>query len=109
MTDRDKPTEPVILLSALAHDLRLAILKELAGQAELSPQECAERVGIHLSHVSYHFRILAKSKAIALVRTEPVRGAMKHYYRLAIEEPWALEVLRRDSTSSARQPEGCDG
>jgi predicted transcriptional regulator len=101
ITDRDRQSALVSLLSALAHDLRLSILKEMTDDAELSPLECAERIGVHLSHASYHFRVLVKAKAIVLVRTEAVRGAMKHYYRLSIEEPWALEVLGLDSSPSA--------
>lgn len=78
---------------ALAHPLRRTILMELAGAAELSPQECARRVRAQLGVVSYHFRKLAETETITLVRTEPVRGSLKHYYRFAIEESWALEAL----------------
>jgi DNA-binding transcriptional ArsR family regulator len=93
MNDRENQEVGRQLLFALSHPLRQEILKELAATAELSPQECSQRLKAQLSHASYHFRELAKCKAIALVRTEPVRGTTKHYYRFAIEEPWALEAL----------------
>jgi DNA-binding transcriptional ArsR family regulator len=81
------------LFFALAEPLRQEILKEMAGVARLSPQECAARLGVPLSKLSYHVRVLAKCGAVVLAGTEPVRGSLKHYYRFAIEEPWALAAL----------------
>lgn len=81
------------LLFALSHPTRQRILKEMWGEAKLSPQECSQRMRVQLSHVSYHFRVLDNCKAIILVKTEPIRGSLKHYYRFTIEEPWALEAL----------------
>lgn len=87
------------ILSALSKPMRRMILKELASVTELSPQECSKRLGTHLSNVSYHFRELVEHEAVVLVRTEPVRGSTKHFYRLAIEERWALEALGLPSPS----------
>jgi len=93
MPDHQSRSAREQLLFLLSHPLRQKILKEVAGEAELSPRECSQRIKVHLGSVGYHFRVLAEYEAIALVRTEPTRGSMKHYYRFAIEEPWALEAL----------------
>ena len=81
------------LLTALAKPERRVILKELAGLKELSPQERSKRLGARLSNQSYHFRVLAGLEVIAPTRTERVRGSIKHFYRFAITERWALEAL----------------
>lgn len=36
-----------------------------------------------LSGISYHFRVLEEVGLIDLVDTEPIRGSVKHYYRLS--------------------------
>ncbi len=93
MNKRDDQGTHSQLLRALGHPLRQAILKEVADTEEISPQECGRQMGVIVSTVAYHFRKLAECDAIALVRTEPVRGSIKHYYRFAVEESWALEAL----------------
>jgi predicted ArsR family transcriptional regulator len=93
MSDRDDQEARHQLLRALSHPVRQAILTKLSSTEELSPQECSKRIGVPTSTVSYHFRELAKYDAIALVRTEPVRGSLKHFYRFTIEDSWALEAL----------------
>lgn len=93
MAVRRKKTTQELLLSALANPVRQSILKDMAGEDELSPSECSKRLRVPLSLISHHFRVLATAKAIVLVRTEQVRGTEKHFYRFAIEEPWALAAL----------------
>jgi hypothetical protein len=46
-----------------------------------------------LVSVSYHVRVLAECEAITLVRTQPVRGSMQHFYRFAIEAEWVHGAL----------------
>jgi len=68
------------LVKSLAHELRaeiLAILNELMA----SPNELAKELGEGLSQVSYHVKVLKDYKVITLVKTEPRRGAVEHYYR----------------------------
>jgi len=68
------------LFKALAHPLRfqaLAILNERVA----SPNELAKELGEGLSQVSYHVKVLLESDCIELVKTEPRRGAVEHYYR----------------------------
>jgi DNA-binding transcriptional ArsR family regulator len=81
------------LLVALRHPLRRDILRQMAGQEAISPREIASALRKPLSNVSYHVRVLADCAAIALVRTQPVRGSMQHFYRTAIEAPWARQIL----------------
>lgn len=93
MTDHERQGTKNQLLKALGDPLRQMILKEMVGKQELSPREFSNHLELPLSQVSYHFRVLARCKAIILVRTEPVRGSEKHFYRFAIKEPWAYEAL----------------
>ncbi len=81
------------LLVALRHPLRREILREMAAEEAISPREIAGTLGQPLSKVSYHVRVLAERGMIALVRTKPVRGSTQHFYRTAIEEPWARQIL----------------
>jgi hypothetical protein len=46
----------------------------------------ADELKAPLSDVSYHVRVPRELGAIELVRTEPVRGAVAHYYR-SVERP----------------------
>jgi len=45
------------------------------------------RRGERLGNVSYHVRILRELGLVELVRTEPRRGALEHFYR-ATARPW---------------------
>lgn len=84
------------LLVALRHPLRRGILRRMDGKEAISPRELANALHQPLSNVSYHVRVLAECTAIALVTTKPVRGSMQHFYRSAVEAPWARQVLGLD-------------
>ena len=92
------------LLVALRHPVRRDILREMAGEKAISPREIASALRQPLSNVSYHVRVLADCAAVSLVSTKPVRGSMQHFYRIAIEAPWARQVLGLDS--QRRRPRG---
>jgi DNA-binding transcriptional ArsR family regulator len=81
------------LLVALRHPLRRRILRAMAGEEAISPRQLAAELHQPLSNVSYHVRVLADCSAVTLVDTTPVRGSMQHFYRPAIEAPWAKAVL----------------
>lgn len=68
------------LIKALAHPLRAEILAVL-NEGVASPNELAKRFGEGLSQVSYHVKVLHECDCIELVKTEPRRGAVEHYYR----------------------------
>jgi DNA-binding transcriptional ArsR family regulator len=97
------------LLVALRHPLRRAILREMAGEEAISPREIANALRQPLSNVSYHVRVLADCAAVSLVSTKPVRGSMQHFYRTAIEAPWARQVLglgEKDEGPAGESPPG---
>jgi DNA-binding transcriptional ArsR family regulator len=81
------------LIGALRHPLRRKILRTLANEKELSPSQLSDLLDEPLSNVSYHVRILAKSGAVKLVDTQPVRGSIQHFYAMTIDEPWVLAAL----------------
>jgi DNA-binding transcriptional ArsR family regulator len=103
------PKEPAIdqrIMKALSHPLRVRMLT-LLSQKVASPSELADELDEPLGNVSYHMRFLADLKMVKLVRTEPRRGAVEHYYE-ALEPPlisdddWAqLPVALRRSLSDS--------
>jgi DNA-binding transcriptional ArsR family regulator len=103
------PSEQAIdqrIMKALSHPLRVRMLT-LLNQKVSSPSELAQELGEPLGNVSYHMRFLADLKMVKLVRTEPRRGAVEHYYE-ALEPPlisdddWAQlpTALRRSLSDS---------
>jgi DNA-binding transcriptional ArsR family regulator len=68
------------LIKALAHPLRADILAIL-NERVASPNELAKGLGEGLSQVSYHVKVLNECECLELVKTEPRRGAVEHYYR----------------------------
>jgi len=93
------------LLVALRHPLRRRILREMAGEEAISPRQLSAALRQPLSNVSYHVRVLADCSAVTLVDTLPVRGSMQHFYRPAIEAPWARAVLGLADDESEKSAE----
>jgi DNA-binding transcriptional ArsR family regulator len=81
------------LLVVLRHPLRRRILREMADGEAISPRQLSDRLQQPLSNVSYHVRVLAERAVINLVRTTPARGSVQHFYRSAVDAPWARQVL----------------
>jgi DNA-binding transcriptional ArsR family regulator len=67
------------LAKALAHPLRTRILAALEGRTA-SPSELAGELDAPLGVVSYHVRRLEALGFLKLVKREPRRGAVEHYY-----------------------------
>jgi DNA-binding transcriptional ArsR family regulator len=67
------------LAKALAHPLRTRILASLEGRTA-SPSELADELDASLGVVIYHVRRLEALGFLKLVRREPRRGAVEHYY-----------------------------
>lgn len=67
----------------LAHPTRRRILLIVAERVA-SPREMAEELGMPIGRISHHVRWLAARGFIELVRTEPRRGAVEHFYRSAV-------------------------
>ena len=68
------------LIKAMGHNLRVRILAYMNDRA-WSPRELADELDEGLSQISYHVKVLHDFALIELVRTEPRRGAVAHYYR----------------------------
>lgn len=73
------------MVKGLSHPLRVECLTVLSHRIA-SPREIAESLDEDLSNVSYHVRVLSELGLIELVREEPVRGAVAHFYK-AVERP----------------------
>jgi DNA-binding transcriptional ArsR family regulator len=68
------------LAKALAHPLRVRILSSLH-RGISSPNQLAQELGEPLGNVSYHVKTLLEYDCVELVKTEPRRGAVEHFYR----------------------------
>src|ERR1700741_3727387 len=73
-------TSEARIAKALAHPLRARILQRL-GERVASPGDLAVELDAPLGVVSYHVRMLRDYDCVELVRTEPRRGALQHFYR----------------------------
>src|SRR4051812_11155278 len=89
------------LLKAISHPLRHRLLGLLDNRVA-SPNELARELELPLGRVSYHIRLLADLGAIELVRTEPRRGALEHFYR-AVTRGWFSEADWQKLPRSARR------
>ena len=81
------------LAKALAHPLRVRILASLS-RGISSPNQLSQELGEPLGNVSYHVKTLLEFDCIELVKTEPRRGAVEHFYRATersffSDEDWA--------------------
>ena len=68
------------LAKALAHPLRVRILSSLQ-KGISSPNQLSQELGEPLGNVSYHVKTLLEYDCVELVKTEPRRGAVEHFYR----------------------------
>ena len=75
------------LAKAFSHPLRVRILQRLNESGAGSPNALAQALGEPLGNVSYHVRVLRELNCVELIRTEPRRGALEHFYR-ATARPW---------------------
>jgi DNA-binding transcriptional ArsR family regulator len=97
------------LMKALGHPMRMRILMRLS-QRTMSPNQLAHELEERLGSVSYHVRVLAEIGYLELVRTEPRRGAVEHFYRargraFLTEADWERlpEATRRSLSDSQLQ------
>ncbi|HEX7278984.1 MAG TPA: helix-turn-helix domain-containing protein [Solirubrobacterales bacterium] len=97
------------LLIALRHPLRRLILREMADGKVISPLELSSALRQPLSNVSYHVRVLAKCAAVTLVETKPTRGSVQHFYRSAVNAPWAQQVLEIGESDGGGAGESSSG
>jgi DNA-binding transcriptional ArsR family regulator len=74
------PDREARLHAALAHPIRVKAYRVLC-EREASSKEIAETIGANIGNVAYHVRRMAELGLLKLVREEPARGAVKHFYR----------------------------
>jgi DNA-binding transcriptional ArsR family regulator len=70
----------ITIAKALSHPLRVRIITVLNDRMA-SPNELRKELDEGLSQVSYHVKVLKDFDMIEMVKTEPRRGAVEHYYR----------------------------
>ena len=93
------------LAKALAHPLRVRILTSLH-RGISSPNQLAQELDEPLGNVSYHVKTLLEYDCVELVKTEPRRGAVEHFYR-ATERAFFSDADWARIPASARK--GIDG
>jgi DNA-binding transcriptional ArsR family regulator len=89
------------LAKALSHPLRAHVLTIL-NEKVASPNQIAGELKEPLGNVSYHVKTLAELGCVELVRTEPRRGAIEHFYR-AVVRPFFSDRDWKRLPASARQ------
>lgn len=68
------------LMKALTHSVRVQILS-LMVDGEWSPNQLHKELGVGLSQISYHIKVLKDFELIEPTKTEPRRGAVEHFYK----------------------------
>lgn len=87
------------LLVALRHPMRREMLERVVQQdGPVSPKELAGHLGMPLSNVSYHARVLVECDVLDLVDTKPRRGSIQHFYEPSelVEHPMVKAALGMD-------------
>ncbi|HEX5293008.1 MAG TPA: winged helix-turn-helix domain-containing protein [Streptosporangiaceae bacterium] len=85
---RNEPEREMVLMRALAHPARLALMSHLGHSGPATATECAGVVGLSPSAVSYHLRALAKA---GLVEEAPGRGDGRERRWRRTEEPYQVD------------------
>jgi DNA-binding transcriptional ArsR family regulator len=87
------------IIKALAHPLRVEILAILNDRMA-SPNELSKELEEGLSQVSYHIKVLRDFDMIEMVKTEPRRGAVEHYYRASSKvfiPAWLMKMIPKSA------------
>lgn len=86
---------------SISHDVRLEAYTILA-QREASPKELRRMLRRTLGTVSYHVKEMEKDNLLELVRTEPRRGAVEHFYRAKVRPEISDKEWRKLPKGSRR-------
>ena len=87
------------VIKALGHPLRVEILAILNDRMA-SPNELSKELEEGLSQVSYHIKVLKDFDMIHMVKTEPRRGAVEHYYRASTRvfiPVWVMKLMPKSA------------
>lgn len=93
------------LMKGLGHPLRIGILTVLNDHIA-SPNELSKILEEGLSQISYHVKVLKDFDMIELVKTEPRRGAVEHYYKATSEVFLSSRQLKLMPKSAQRKAFG---
>lgn len=75
------------LAVAKTHPMQLWIMHVLQNELPIaSPKKLEQLSGLPLGNISYHVKELEEKGLIELVKTEPRRGAVEHFYRAVDED-----------------------
>ena len=88
-------------MKAMSHNLRVRILAYM-NDRPWSPRELSYELDEGLSQVSYHVKVLKDFDLIELVKTEPRRGAVEHFYRAKERAFMHSNVTKKYPKSSRR-------
>lgn len=81
-------------LGAVAHTDRLRIVQLMRDKKVRTPKDIAAALELPLGSAAYHVRFMAEREVLELVRTEPRRGALSHFYGLSKHGKEIRKVLR---------------
>jgi DNA-binding transcriptional ArsR family regulator len=92
------------LIHALNHPARRQILRQLGErEAEKSPSEMAdEGATFSLSGLSFHARVLSELQVTRCTRTQPVRGALEHFYASNVSDNELVEAILLETEGDDR-------
>lgn len=73
--------------------------RSMANPADLLRNELADET---LSGISYHAKVLLQAGLVRLVKTDPVRGTIRHFYASEVhDDPVVLSVLAETAALDA--------
>ena len=101
MSTKSKEVIDPKLAKALAHPLRVQLLNVLNERVS-SPNQLSKELGEPLGNVSYHVKVLLDYDCVELVKREPRRGAIEHFYR-ATKRPFFNDPEWMTLPSSAQR------
>lgn len=87
------------VIKALAHPLRVEILA-IFNDRMASPNELSKELDEGLSQISYHVKVLRDFEMIEMVKTEPRRGAVEHYYKASSKvfiPAWLMKMIPKSA------------
>ncbi len=91
------------LIHALNHPARRQILRQLGDpELERSPSEMAEAASFSLSGISFHARVLCELQVTRCTRTQPVRGALEHFYASNVSDNELVSAILLETENEDR-------
>lgn len=94
------------LIHALNHPARRQILRQLSGrEVEKSPSEMAESATFSLPGISFHARVLSELQVTRCTRTQPVRGAIEHFYASNVTDNELVATILVETEGDDGRPE----